>query len=213
MTIDLDQLAERVEALENEVESLENELEAEREQRQKLEALVDDRTPDDEEGSNLTDVYIADVPVGRVLNETDKRVSKLERKTTPAEPGEPEAVDDFDEAAPPIYTLLQTPEPNLKPTERRTRFLWKDLGDYARKAPVGLVLSASDAKRVLNAAEPDESDADRITSKQVGRVFYLMKDLTRDVAEIREKGGERQLVVPDGWEDRARDAAPDTAVS
>lgn len=146
------------------------------------------------------------------IEDVQKRVSILEGKVDTSEQAapEPEAVD---EAAPPIYTLLQTPEPNLQATERRTRFLWKDLGDYARKAPVGLVLSASDAKRVLNAAEPEESDAGRITSKQVGRVFHLMKDLTRDVAEIHEKDGQRQLVVPDGWENRARDAAPDTAVS
>lgn len=205
MTLTIDQLAEKVEALANE-------LEAEREQREKLEAELAEK---EKRIAELEKPF----EKGEPIKDLQLRASKLESKIddlerdTPVEPGEPEPVDEIDETAPPIYTLLQTPEPNLKPTERRTRFLWKDLGDYGRKVPVGLVLSASDARRVLNAAEPDESDADRITSKQVGRVFALMKELTRDVAEIREKGGERQLVVPNGWKDRARDAAPDTAVS
>lgn len=211
MTNDLDQLAERVDALEQKLEEKDERIDELEERLEQQEQLVDDRTPDDEEGSNLTDVFLADVPVGRVLNETDKRVSKLERKAISS--GEPEPAEEIDEEAPPIFTLLQTPEPNLEPTERRARFLWKDLGDYAQKAPAGLVLSASDAKRVLNAAEPDESDATRISSKQVGRVFGLIQTLTRDVAEIREKDGERRLVVPEEWETKARDAAPDSGVS
>lgn len=217
MTPDLDELAERMDSLEDELEAerserrrLEDELEEKDERISDLEELLEDRTPEDEESSNFTDVLLADVPVGKVVNETRKRVDALESEQAQREPAEAE---ESDPTAPPIWDLVRTPESNLKPTERRARFLWKDVNDYAHSAPVGLVLPASDARRVLNAAEPDDSDADRITSKQVGRAFHLLLTLTRGAARIREQGGERQLVVPRDWEDRARAAAPDTAVS
>lgn len=228
MDQDLSQLVERV-------EQLEAELQAERERRQDLEQRVDeqaerieeleqrveqreelvqDRTPDDAEGTNLNDVWIADNPAGKLLEKVVQRSQEnAERIEEAGEQGEPDAVDEMDEAAPPIYTLLRTPETNLKPTERRTRFLWADLGDYASRTPKGYVLNASDARRVLEAAEPEESDATRITSNHVGRVFDLSRELTREAVEIRKKDGERQLVVPTDWQEQARAAAPDSGVS
>lgn len=224
LTPELSELAERMDRLEDELEAereerrrLEDELEEERERRRELEHaledvpdLLEDRTPEDVEGTNLTDVWLAGQPLGKLLESTRDRLEDLEKRL---EGEEAEEAATLAEDAPPIYRLLQTPAEALEPTERRTRFLWADLSDYASRTPKGYVLPASDARRVLNAAEPEDSDADRITSKQVGRVFHLSVALTREAAFIREKDGERQLVVPSNWEEEARAAAPDSAVS
>lgn len=221
---DLDQLAERIESLEEDLEDereerrrLEDELEEERERRRELEDrledvddLLEDRTPEDVDGTNLTDVWLAGTPVGKLVQNTKRQVEDLEKRL---EDEDPEAAESLEEDAPPIYTLLQTPPESLEPTERRTRFLWADLGDYASRTPKGYVLPASDARRVLEAAEPEESEATAITSNHVGRVFDLSLTLTRGAAFVRKKDGERQLVVPTDWEEEARDAAPYGGVS
>lgn len=225
MCDDLEELVEEKveEALEDRdarIEELEQELEEERERRRALEerleereALVEDRTPSDAEGTNLTDVWIAGNPAGKILEKVQQRSAENAERLEEGQQGQPDAADDLGADAPPIYDVLRCPESSLGPTERRTRFLWADLADYASRTPKGYVLPASDARRVLEAAEPEDSDADRITSKHVGRVFELSVDLTREAAFVRKKGRERQLVVPTNWEEEARAAAPDAVVS
>lgn len=225
MSFDLDQLVERVEHLEDELEEerqqrqrLEQELEEERQERQRLEERLESVEPltvdaDDPDDPDLEDVFLGDVPLGRKVRGYEYRLDDLEDDLEAGEQGRPDAADDLEADAPPIYDVLRCPETNLGPTERRTRFLWSDLADYASRTPKGYVLPASDARRVLEAAEPEESDAHRITSKHVGRVFELSADLTRGAVFVRKEGRERQLVVPAGWQEEARDAAPDSVVS
>lgn len=224
MSLDLDQLAERIESLEDDLEAekeerrrLEDELEDERERRRELEQRLEQREnifevrePEDGSDPTLSDLWAVDAPLGRLVHRMDKRMKKLEKRL---EDEDPEAAAQLEENAPPVYTLLKTPPERLKPTERRTRFLWADLSDYATRTPKGYVLPASDARRVLEAAEPEDSEADRITSNHVGRVFDLSLTLTREAAFVRKKDGERQLVVPSDWEEQAREAAPYTGVS
>lgn len=199
------------------IDELEQALEEEREARQALEERVDERedalelrTAEDADSPALEDVWIGGQPVGRLVEKTRRDVDELEGRL---EDGQPEAADELEADAPPIFDLLRTPESNVDGTERRTRFLWRDLGDYATKTPAGYVLPASDARRVLNAAEPEDSPAGRIDAKHVGRVFDLSVRLTREAAFVRKKGRERQLVVPVDWEEQARAAAPDAAVT
>lgn len=199
------------------IDELEDELAEEREARQELEERVAEqedalelRTPDKTDSPALEHVWIAGQPVGRLVEKTRRDVDELEDQLAG---DELEAPDELEATAPPIFDLLRTPESKVEGTERRTRFLWRDLADYATKTPAGYVLPASDARRVLNAAEPDDSPAGRVDAKMVGRVFALSVDLTREAAFVRKSGRERQLVVPVDWEEQAREAAPDTAVS
>lgn len=217
-------LLDRVEALEEKLREeqerrreLEDELAEEREARQELEQRVaaqedalELRTPDEADSPALEDVWIGGQPVGRLVEKTRRDVDELEDRLGG---DDLEAPDELEATAPPIYDLLRTPESKVEGTERRTRFLWRDLADYATKTPAGYVLPASDARRVLNAAEPDDSPAGRVDAKMVGRVFDLSVTLTREAAFVRKKGRERQLVVPVDWEEQARAAAPDSAVS
>lgn len=186
--LDLDQLVQRIDDLEQRLEQKDERIDALEERVEELE----DRTP------------IEDVQ--KRASQLEGRVDDLERQSDPAgEPQDPAALEDD---APPIYDVLRTPRQRLEGTERRTHFLWSDLGDYASSTPKGYVLQASDVRRVLEAAEPDESDCSRITANHVGRVFDLSVDLTRGAAFVRKNDeGERQLVVPRGWEDEARAAA------
>lgn len=207
----MDRLEDELEAEREERRRLEDELEEERERRRELEERLEDRSVDDlledrspeGEPTNFSDIWLAGQPLGRLVNRTQDRVKDLEKRL---EDESPEAAEAVDEDAPPIYTLLRTPEDALKPTERRTRFLWSDLSDYASRTPKGYVLPASDARRVLEAAEPEDSDATRIDANHVGRVFDLSVDLTRGAAFVRRKEGERHLVVPTNWEEEAREA-------
>lgn len=236
--IDLDQLVERIDSLEDDLEAeraerrrLEDRLEDVKEKRRRLEEeleqkgnridaleerledredVLEVREPEDGSDPALSDLWALDAPLGRLVHRMDKRMKKLERDL---EDERPEQAAKLEENAPPIYDVLRTPVDRLKPTERRTRFLWADLSDYARKTPKGYVISASDAKRVLQAAEPDGSRCDRIDSKQVGRVFDLSETLTRGAAYVHKSKGERKLVIPTDWEDRSRAAVDDTAVS
>lgn len=223
---DLEQLVERVDRLEDALEDereerqrLEDELEQERERRRELEDaledvpdLLEDRTPEDEDGRNFSDIWLAGAPVGKLINRTKDRVNDLEKKVEDST--DPEEPAPLEENAPPIYDVLRTPRSRLEGTERRTHFIWSDLTDYAAKTPKGYVLAASDARRVLAAAEPDDSPCTRIDPNHVGRVFDLSVDLTRGAAFVRKnEDGERQLVVPTGWEDEARAAADDAAVT
>lgn len=203
------------------IQELEEELEEERQERQRLEQRVEQREeivelrePENGGEPDLSNVWAVGEPLGEKLLGIGRCLEWLENKIEERQADEtPQAADEMDAEAPPLYDVLRAPESSLEPTERRTRFLWNDLTDYASKTPAGYVLPASDVRRVLEAAEPEESEANRIRSKHVGRVFALSEDLTRGAAYVRKEGRERQLVVPTGWEEEARAAAPDSVVS
>lgn len=185
-------------------EELQREREEKRELRDRvehLETIVEDRSEDGEDPT-LGDVWLAGSPAGKLVSENNRRIKDLVKDDVerPNEPDEGEPDD------PPIFDLLRTPQDRLEGTERRTAFLWRDLADYGTRTPKGLVLPASDVRRVLQAAEPD--DGARIESKLVRRVFRLSETLTRDVVEVFKKDGEWRLVVPPDWKERAREAAP-----
>ncbi|MCH7659173.1 MAG: hypothetical protein IH933_00850 [Euryarchaeota archaeon] len=200
-------LADRVDRLEAEnreqqerIEELESELEEEREKRKDAEQKADAAVAHIQQLWNRieqvhTDLY---TNISGLHTRIDKSLS---------DPEEGETVDTEPED-PPIYDLVRTPEhiasEVLEPTQRRTRFFWKDLSDYSRSASGGRLVTAGEMRRVLQAHESDYSDT-RIESKIVKRVMDLSKTLTRDVVKLKKKDGEWRMFVPKDWKERSRE--------
>lgn len=203
----IEQQGEKINTLESEntelckhVDHVESELEAERQKREQAEQKADAAVAHSRQLWNriegMTDTM--SVNTGGVHSRINEALS---------DPDEGETVDTEPED-PPIYDLVRTPEhiasEVLEPTQRRTRFFWKDLSDYSRSASGGRLVTASEMRRVLQAHESDHSET-RIESTIVKRVMDLSKTLTRDVVKLKKKDGEWRMFVPNDWKERSRE--------
>ena len=189
----VDQLASRVEELEDDRARLQDDLETEREQRRALEEYVED--VDDRLADGLEGVH--------------NRISaSLDQPSQDAG----DALDDADDAELPIQQIARMPEEMAKAhldnmqhrNTYRARFLWRDLTDYATQTPAGFVVSSADAQRVLRAGLDD-----RIETTTAKRVFDRIVSYTHGIAERRKKNGEWILVVPADWKDQAAELDSD----
>jgi hypothetical protein len=194
------QLETENEELRERIDQLESELEVEREKRKQAEqktnaAVAHCRRLWERVESMQTNLY------GNISG----LHARIDESVT--DPDENEVVDTEPED-PPIYDLVRTPEhiasEVLEPTQRRTRFFWKDLSDYTQSASGGRLVTAGEMRRVLQAHESDYSDT-RIESKIVKRVMDLSKTLTRDVAKVKKKNGEWRMFVPNDWKNQSRE--------
>lgn len=103
----------------------------------------------------------------------------------------------------PLETVVSLPEDvaarELRPTQKRARFLAKDLDDYGTRVPAGIRIDSRDARRVLSAAAENNQTIHRT---QVRRVFGLLDDLGRDDVRIRTERGRTFMIITDKLVDR-----------
>jgi hypothetical protein len=106
----------------------------------------------------------------------------------------------------PLETVVSLPEDvaerELHPTQKRARFIMKDLTDYGTKVRAGIRIDATDMRRVLTAAaEPGQT----IHRSQTKRVMDLLDDLGREDVKIRTKRGRTFMIVSNELVDRLQD--------
>lgn len=122
-----------------------------------------------------------------------------EANADPSDPVEGEPDD------PPIFNLLRTPDDQLNPTRRRTKRIWNNLKDWSEPCPAGRVMTNPQIRKALSMSQPDENGT-KIDSTLARRVAEEIVAQTRGIAEIDKRDGRIRLVIPQGWEEKAREA-------
>lgn len=122
------------------------------------------------------------------VNDVEAQNQETEVHPDPANPTQEAAEQGSHAGETPLETVVSLPEDvanrELKPTQKRARFVAKDLADYGTKVPAGIRIDSQDMRRVLNAAA---DDGQTIYRTQVRRVMDLLDDLGREDVEIRKR--------------------------
>jgi hypothetical protein len=152
---------------------------------------------------------------GREFADVRGRITDAEEEIQQIDPdsgGEPPscAREKMEQDAPQTWTPLETvvslPEDvadrELHPTQKRARFLAKDLADYGTKVRAGIRIDATDMRRVLTAAA---DDGQTIHRSQTKRVMDLLDDLGREEVKVRTKRGRSFVIFKTALVDRLQD--------
>lgn len=183
-----DRLEERVDALEERVDRAERVARASVAHARRLHERADDL--DDWIGSSVEGIHAR-------ISSVQEGVSEVEESTVEVE-----------EAKLPIQQLAEMPEHVAERhldnenhrNSYRARGVWRDLDDYADRAPVGYVLRSGDLQRVLRALD---EEGRTIESRTAQRVMDRIVEFTQGIAKKERRKGEWCLVVPEDWREQA----------
>ena len=85
----------------------------------------------------------------------------------------------------------------LTANQERARFIAKDVGDYAEKAPAGLVIDSRTIKKVIAAAE-----GKRPHTQTVARVMRFLNELGKEDVQLKKRRGQKFVVIDPQAADR-----------
>lgn len=79
---------------------------------------------------------------------------------------------------------------HLTANEERARFIAKDVTDYAKKVPAGLIIDSRTVRKVITAKE-----GDRPHTQTVARIMDFMADFGKDEVEVVKRRGKKLVVI------------------
>lgn len=125
-----------------------------------------------------------------------QRVTHLEESASESEcdHGDPDATfGDTDEKTP-MERIIRYSEDaakeHLTANEERARFIAKDVTDYAKKVPAGLIIDSRTVRKVITAKE-----GDRPHTQTVARIMDFMADFGKDEVEVVKRRGKKLVVI------------------
>lgn len=172
---------------------------------EELEEYIDNETATvelrgDDEGASLTDLWIADIPVGKIIDSNRQRsgdaATKAAEALETADGPDPENVAENEQAARQIaqtvgeHLTMQPAAVCDNVNQERTQFILKNIKHYAKKGRSGWLLEPSKIRSVLYAKEETPAAAHDQT---IARVRETFADFCDDEVEIVEVG--RQKIV------------------
>lgn len=169
-----------VEALATKVESLEDTIEQQSDRISQLEDTVD------EQSARLDAMSAAKDHTHSRIDDVDERLSDVEGGSEGNTPVDTE--DDSEPAQTPLEQITNIPEEmvsdQLTENQERSRFIAKDVRDYADKRLGDWVLSSKDLRRVLSAKEQSS-----IHYTTVKRVIQFLDDLGGEDVTVKDRHG------------------------
>ncbi|MDL5363800.1 hypothetical protein [Halalkalicoccus sp. NIPERK01] len=211
----LDSVYEQLEALTERVAELEAEVERKDERIEQLEAHREHdpiEIRSDEDTAGLTDIWIAEIPVGSILQSTTENADRAQNRLDELE--EATATNgtsgvETDKTQPhdietPLERICALPEHiadrELTTNQERARFIAHDVRDYAEKAPAGLVLNSRTITKVIAAVEGTKPH-----TQTVARVMDFLEKLGKDEVEQTKRRGKKLVVIDEEAADRYHD--------
>jgi vacuolar-type H+-ATPase subunit I/STV1 len=211
----LESVAEQLATLTERVAELEAEVERKDERIEELEAQRDNDLIEinaDGDTAGLTDIWVAGIPLGSILQNTTEDVDRAHSRLDDVEavasenstPGGEMNTAESHETTTPLERICALPEHvadrELTTNQERARFIARDVRDYAEKAPAGLVLDSQTIAKVITAAEGTKPH-----TQTVARVMDFLANLGKDEVEQTKRRGKKLVVVDEEAADRYHD--------
>lgn len=202
-------------AVANVAETGENLVDAVADLEEQVDESVDDETNEVEiRGDGLADLWIADYPVGRIVdgvrtdcNAVESRVDALEDdETEDATAGVDGATSPAHKPESPLEQVVGLPEhatDSLSANQERARFVAKDIADYGTSVPAGVAITAGEIRRILVAKDEDS----RVHPETVSRVITFLDDLGKEDVTVKKRRGERRIIFDEDAITRYQTAA------
>ncbi|KYH23952.1 hypothetical protein HAPAU_40310 [Halalkalicoccus paucihalophilus] len=159
----LESVCEQLETLTDRVAEFEAEVERKDDRIEELEAQRDNDPIEinaDGDTAGLTDIWIAGIPVGSILQNTTEDVDRAHSRLDDVQAlasnngaSGAETTTESQNVETPLERICALPEHvadrELTSNQERARFIARDVRDYAEKAPAGLVLDSRTITKVL----------------------------------------------------------------
>ena len=201
----IENLKETVEAQSKRIDELEETVDQQTERIEHLEAqpeneLIEVKSEGDTSG--LMDIWIADIPLGSILQKTTEDVDRAHNRLDEVEtvtsnngtPGVDANKTESQDVKTPLERVCALPEHiadrELTANQERARFIARDIQNYAEKAPAGHIIDSRAIKRVLTAAE-----GKRPHTQTVARVMDFLDELGKKEVQQKKRRGKKLIIV------------------